>query len=225
MISSENDQRRPGRPKSLEKQAAIRQAAADMFLSVGWEGTSMDAVAAAAGVSKQTVYSHFRSKDDLFRACVRSKKELYQLEVDPSAQPDLATGLARFARSLLELLRDPEVMAMYRLLVAHCMDFPKLVRNFHEAGPEAGLETVRRLLLHFEPEVFANQADAAACDFIAQVHHRFFAELLLALRPTIDDGEIREHVERSVRLFRRAYGIDAAGNGDAGGRAHGRSDA
>ncbi len=225
MISSENDQRRPGRPKSLEKQAAIRHAAANMFLSVGWEGTSMDAVAAAAGVSKQTVYSHFRSKDDLFRSCVRSKIELYQLNVDPAAQPDLATGLGKFARSLLELLRDPEVMAMYRLLVAHSTDFPKLVLNFHEAGPQAGLETVRRLLLHFEPEVFADQSDAAACDFIAQVHHRYFAELLLAIRPTIDDGEIRAHVERSVRLFQRMHGIDGAGHGDAGSRAHGRSDA
>ena len=40
----------------------------------------MDAIASAAGVSKQTVYSHFNSKDDLFRSCVASKVEMYGLD-------------------------------------------------------------------------------------------------------------------------------------------------
>ncbi|HET6586161.1 MAG TPA: helix-turn-helix domain-containing protein, partial [Oleiagrimonas sp.] len=50
----------------MEKRAAILAASIDLFTRQGFEGTSMDAVATAAGVSKLTVYSHFGDKDNLF---------------------------------------------------------------------------------------------------------------------------------------------------------------
>ena len=79
-IASDPAARRPGRPKSEEKAAAIREAASLLFMTEGMERTSMDAISQAAGVSKQTVYSHFKSKDDLFRACVASKVQMYGLD-------------------------------------------------------------------------------------------------------------------------------------------------
>ena len=60
----------PGRPKDLEKRAAILEAAKRLFTTQGFDGTSMDAIAAAAGVSKLTVYSHFQDKERLFTAAV-----------------------------------------------------------------------------------------------------------------------------------------------------------
>ena len=60
----------PGRPKDLEKRASILQAAKRLFTTQGFEGTSMDAIASAAGVSKLTVYSHFQDKERLFAAAV-----------------------------------------------------------------------------------------------------------------------------------------------------------
>ncbi|MEL6189820.1 MAG: helix-turn-helix domain-containing protein, partial [Myxococcota bacterium] len=50
------------------KRAAVIEAATEAFLSHGFEGTSMDRIAETAGVSKRTVYDHFPSKEDLFRA-------------------------------------------------------------------------------------------------------------------------------------------------------------
>src|SRR2546426_11426938 len=64
-----------GRPKDLEKRAAILEAAKCLFLSGGYEGTSMDAVAAEAGVSKLTVYNHFSDKETLFAEAVKAKCE------------------------------------------------------------------------------------------------------------------------------------------------------
>ena len=52
-----------GRPKDPAKRAAILDAAEKLFLSQGFTGTSMDAVAKEAGVSKLTVYSHFSDKE------------------------------------------------------------------------------------------------------------------------------------------------------------------
>lgn len=60
----------PGRPKDLAKREAILEAAKALFLSLGYANTSMDAVAAAAGVSKLTVYSHFTDKQTLFCSAV-----------------------------------------------------------------------------------------------------------------------------------------------------------
>src|SRR5690606_41925100 len=61
----------PGRPKDLAKRAAILDAAARMFTRFGFEGASMDQIAAEAGVSKLTVYSHFGDKEALFGEAVR----------------------------------------------------------------------------------------------------------------------------------------------------------
>ena len=65
----------PGRPKDLAKRQAILDAAKILFLSNGYASTSMDAVAAEAGVSKLTVYSHFNDKETLFSAAVMAKCE------------------------------------------------------------------------------------------------------------------------------------------------------
>ncbi|MCY1239858.1 pyrimidine utilization regulatory protein R [compost metagenome] len=50
----------------------IVAAASDLFLKHGFLGTNMDEIAATAEVSKQTVYSHFQSKEALFLEVVRS---------------------------------------------------------------------------------------------------------------------------------------------------------
>src|SRR5688500_19640533 len=65
----------PGRPKDLGKRAAILEAAKQMFTQGGFDGASMDQIAAAAGVSKLTVYSHYGDKEALFVAVVKSHCE------------------------------------------------------------------------------------------------------------------------------------------------------
>ena len=60
----------PGRPKDLAKRAAILEAAKQLFLEQGYQGVSMDQIAATAGVSKLTVYSHFGDKETLFAATI-----------------------------------------------------------------------------------------------------------------------------------------------------------
>src|SRR5581483_5614381 len=64
---------RRGRPKDPDKRVAVLRAAKQLFSRRGLSGVSMDAIAAAAGVSKLTLYSHFRSKDELFQTAVRQK--------------------------------------------------------------------------------------------------------------------------------------------------------
>src|SRR3546814_20477568 len=65
----------PCRPKHLAKRKAILEAAKGLFPRHGYERISMDAIAAEAGVSKLTVYSHFKDKSSLFAAAVKARSE------------------------------------------------------------------------------------------------------------------------------------------------------
>ena len=57
-----------GRPKDLEKRQRILMAAKSLFLKYGYHGSSMNQIAAEAGVTKLTVYNHFQDKANLFIA-------------------------------------------------------------------------------------------------------------------------------------------------------------
>ncbi len=65
-----------GRPKSDKKRQQILDAAAQLFASQGYTNTSLETVAAAAGVSKQTIYSHFSSKQEVLREGVKHQHVL-----------------------------------------------------------------------------------------------------------------------------------------------------
>src|SRR5512142_87491 len=71
-MSSREPRRRAPR---LASGGAIREAAARLFLEKGYQGTSMDEIAAAARISKQTIYTHFESKEQLFADLVLGNAE------------------------------------------------------------------------------------------------------------------------------------------------------
>lgn len=138
----------PGRPKDLHKREAILQAACTLFLDQGYAGTSMDAVAAAAGVSKLTVYSHFGDKDGLFHAAVRHTCSalLPDALFAPDRQAPLAAQLHQIGLAFYALVNSPEGLATQRVMLDPATD-PHLRQLVWEAGPQrmaAALEAVLR---------------------------------------------------------------------------------
>ena len=202
----ENVTKRPGRPKSTEKADAIRNAAIDLFMVDGMERTSMDAIAAAAGVSKQTVYSHFKSKDDLFRTCVVSKVETYGL--DPSSIPagdGVDRLLSHIGRAYLTLLSDPGVTRMFRLMASEADTHAATVKSFHESGPIATTRNITRLLANYLPGADEQLADRATRDFLALVRAEYFLELLLGTRSEITAEEMAAHVDHCITQIHKLY--------------------
>ena len=202
----EVENRRPGRPKSEAKAEAIREAAACLFLTEGLANTSMDAIAQAAGVSKQTVYSHFNSKDDLFRSCVAGKLELYGLDESHYA-PELPVeeALTRIGRQFLTLLNDDEVVQMFRLMIAQATAFPNIVASFHDYGPRMTTRNVAQIIADYMVDADSETAHAAATDYLSLVKGEFFVERLLGIRSTMLDHEIATHVARCVRSLLKLY--------------------
>lgn len=206
-IATLSDAKRPGRPKSEAKADAIREAAACLFMTEGMGKTSMDAIAQAAGVSKQTVYSHFKSKDDLFRACIVSKVQMYGLDESQfDAGAPLDEGLRRVGVQFLTLLSDPEVVQMFRLMITEATTFPRVAQTFHDTGPRATTDYVTTMFAHYlgcdrESPVAAR----ATREFLALVKGDFLIERLLGTRPPIQEDEARAHVDRCIELIKSIY--------------------
>lgn len=129
------------RPSSLQKRSLILEAAGELFVKDGFDKVSMDQLAEAAGVSKQTVYSHFGSKEGLFQAAIDARCIAYDIRAIDPALP-LRDWLALFADRFNRLLSSAEVLAMYRVCIASSQRDNKVARLFWESGPQQIYETV-----------------------------------------------------------------------------------
>lgn len=127
-----------GRPPDPERRARILHAAAELFLDHGFAHTSMDRIAQEAGVSKQTVYAHFNSKEDLYRAVIAHKIAEYFPEesVLTGSSQDAERALTQFGSRFLALVLSDDSVAMLRRLIESAEREHKLVRLFDEEGPE-----------------------------------------------------------------------------------------
>lgn len=129
-----------GQTRTARKRRAILDAATTLFLAEGYLATSMDQIAAAAAVSKQTVYKQFADKQNLFREIVTGTVAAVS---DPVAEQvtnlrdstDLPASLQGLARALLAQVIQPRVMQLRRLVIGEAGRFPELGRLFYDSGP------------------------------------------------------------------------------------------
>lgn len=196
-----------GRPKDLAKRAAILDAGKRLFLESGFERTSMDAIAAAAGVSKITVYSHFRDKDTLFRAVCKGVCERqmpHEMFVVVRGAP-LRQQLLSIARAFFGLVMSPESVALHRLMIAQ--QEPKLARLFWEEGPKRTKEEFADFLRAevAEGALAIDDAYAAGGHFFCLLKGEPFMRVSCGLGASLTPAEVEAHLESVVDFFLRAY--------------------
>ncbi|MEM8547057.1 MAG: TetR/AcrR family transcriptional regulator [Pseudomonadota bacterium] len=199
---------RAGRPKSDTKRRAILRAAVEIFMEVGYERTSMDAVAATAGVSKQTVYSHFSGKEDLFRECILNKILDYGLDLqdqDPAAP--IHAVLVATGERFLNMIYDDETMAMYRLLIAESPAFPSIGEAFWESGPVNLIESLTAFLVRASKAGSTAIAapQQAAEDFLCLLKRHYIQHLLRGQAAESCELDNDEHIERVVHQVRQLH--------------------
>src|SRR5690606_42012357 len=124
------------------KRAAIVDAALAEFRSAGYEATSMDRIAATAGVSKRTVYNHFPSKDALFLHIVDALMARGSDEHATPYRPDtpLRVQLLELVRRKLRLLHDPDFTDLARVAIVASLHSPDLRSEERRVGKGCSAE-------------------------------------------------------------------------------------
>jgi TetR/AcrR family transcriptional repressor of mexJK operon len=127
---------RPSRADALLLRERILEAATDLFLAEGYGSTSIEAVAARAGISKRTFYDRFNDKAVLFAAVVHRIIE----HIRPPAGVPIIAGaslpeiLIRLAGLILHAALSPAALALHRLVNAEAVRFPELVKAVNSDG-------------------------------------------------------------------------------------------
>lgn len=205
----------PGRPKDMSKRAAILEVAKRLFVANGFDRVSMDQIAAEAGVSKLTVYSHFGDKDSLFSAAIRAKCEgqmpetLFQAQEGP-----LRDRLTEIAHAFFGLVASEDALSMHRMMTIPDACDPHVRDLFWQAGPQRVKDAIAEFFTHCRDrgELDIDDFERAASQFLSLIKGDLHMRLLCwmcATPPT--EADTRAHIDATVELFLRAYATRPAG--------------
>lgn len=133
------------------KRQAILKAAAEQFRTHGFDATSVDRIAVAAGVSKRTVYNHFPSKDELF---TETLVQLFQsgagaLELPYRSERGLREQLTELLTLKMRTLADRDFIDLARVAIAEAIHAPDRARALfarlgeREEGPTAWIRAAQ----------------------------------------------------------------------------------
>jgi TetR/AcrR family transcriptional repressor of mexJK operon len=137
-------------PRVVRSRAAVVDAARTLFLRKGYAGTTMEDIAAAAGLTKRTLYNNYPDKRALFTMIVvdvtafadefaRGLRQPFDAGITAGNLRGALTDLGQ--RLALGIVR-PEVIAMRRLLIGEAREFPELAEKYFDRAPGQVLEAL-----------------------------------------------------------------------------------
>lgn len=172
----------------------------------------MDEVAAAAQVSKQTVYKHFLDKEQLFNDIVlgiteRAEEIARALRVHfdrvEDLQPDLISVAVAYATGVL----NPEVIRLRRLVISEAVQFPELAAAYFAQAPQRGLAAVAEGLgaLVDREMLVIDDLDSAAAQFAYLVLGPLIDQALFLPKTAITPDQIKRYAVAGVASFLRIH--------------------
>jgi len=201
-----------GRPTLSDEE--LLDKALDLFLEQGFERTSIDAIAVAAGMAKRTIYSHYADKETLFRAALQRAIEEWIVPVEQLRAlegADLEETLLAVARLLVANIMKPEGLRLLRITNAESGRHPEISAYTYRFGTE---RTIAYLADLFQRRVGPGAAgpdewNEAAIAFLYLVVCG--PPTMTAWGMTLDLQQVDRHTCYCVRLF--LYGL-LARNGE-----------
>lgn len=200
-------------PRVTRSRAAIIAAAERIFLADGYQGATLEKVAAASGLAKRTIYNLYADKEDLFRATILSA-----ITVADGFAASLASELREshgvadvpgIAQSLAQATILGPALRLRRLLVMESRQFPDLVREYRDRAPERVMSALADLFAEL-----ARRGELRLDDPHLAAEHFAFLVMGADLDRGMFDGRVpsRRHVRARARAgagaFLRAYGTD-----------------
>jgi TetR/AcrR family transcriptional regulator, mexJK operon transcriptional repressor len=142
-----------------------------MFMKLGFDGTSMDAVAEAAGVSKRTVYARYRDKSDLFNAVLRRRIERWLIPINQfeSETNELEPMLVEIGRHLLTAALAPKAVSLHRIIISESERRPQFGRLANAEGREPAIRAIAAALKRHSDRLRVKNLERAAEHFLGLV--------------------------------------------------------
>ena len=195
------------RVKTDEKRQNIVQVASTLFQELGFERTSMSAIAAKLGGSKATLYGYFRSKEELFAAVMVDSMEErgYELvEMLERNDVDFRKQLLRFGEAYLNFLANADIVANSRTAIGAAMS-SNLGAQLYELGPRRFWGEVSAALeRRVESGDVKQSASGLATLHLQGLLEAGYAEpLLFGAAPILTPEEA---AKKAVDVFLMAYG-------------------
>lgn len=198
------------RARDEYKHQSILDAAIRLFLKNGYTNTTMDAIAQDAGVTKQTVYSHYQNKELLFTEMVT---ELCRKHTPPdllilAANMTPEQLLYNVGIAFINAVTSKDGLAATRLVVSEALNHPKLARYYYESGTKRILHMLADCIdkLNERGDLHIPNTLSAASYFFSMLKGNYYLRILLNIKPlpTLDEKET--HVNECVSVFMRLYG-------------------
>lgn len=190
------------------KREAIIQAAIAEFRAHGFEITSMDKIAATAGVSKRTVYNHFPSKEELFAEILNQlwARIIAEPSVRYNREQPLSEQLRQMLREKVQMMADENFLTLARVAIAATIHSPERAQNMIErmGEREEGLTVWIRAaqadgrLKPVDPEFAAHQVQGLLKAFA------FWPQISLG-RAALDPDAQNAVAESALEMFLARY--------------------
>lgn len=194
-------------------QAKILTAAENVFLRNGFMCTNMDAVAEKAGVSKQTVYAHFKSKEALFIQVVEQMTGGAAHDIGEDVEDDyegrsVRDFLTNAAIDQLIVVMTPRLMRLRRMVIGEVERFPELGKSLYDNGPQRSIGRIAKAIAHYSRLGELRETDP----YKAATHFNWLvmgaptnAAMLLGDTAIPSKAELRNHARESVEIFLAAF--------------------
>jgi TetR/AcrR family transcriptional regulator, regulator of autoinduction and epiphytic fitness len=199
---------------------AILDAAQRLFLETGFDGVNLDQVGRSAGVSRQTVYNQFGSKEAVFHEVVKRHWDAVRNETASAfaAVPMVATSpaaaLRNFARALLRFVKETDQVAFTRLVIAESRQRPWIADEFYRCGKEPILKGFAAALAAMAREgmIACAHPELAAHQFMGLLQEFVIWPRVMAIgRGLADLPDNDVVIDEAITMFLSRYGVDKNG--------------
>ncbi|MQQ08591.1 TetR family transcriptional regulator [Epibacterium sp. SM1979] len=189
----------------------VLEGARKLFMSKGFERTSVDDIAREASVSKATLYSYFPDKRLLFSEVVRTEcqrqSDLAGDPLPPGCAPEKV--LYSIARQVMGSYTSEISQQMFRVCVAEAKQFPELGELFYQSGPMAIRNEVRAYL---ETATDAGQLrvedyDTAADQFVELCKADLLLRAVFLNERDFPEADFHRVAAAAVDLFLARFGV------------------
>lgn len=196
---------------SVSKQDMILAAAGRTFIQHGFEGSSMELIAKASGVARQTLYNRFpEGKEALFGAVAERMWRTFpvmDIASDEQALADPEVGLRKIGRGVAAFWAPPLAVAFLRMVIAEGPRFPELTRRFFEVGKTPAVSAVCNYIAEMSRrgKLVIEDPELASQQFLGMIDETVLWSRIMGEPKELSTAQTDRVVDQAVAIFMRFH--------------------